>query len=261
MCCCVLFCVVGVVVVRVGGVVVGLDHPPPDPLCRTPFRRTAQNFALFFPSLATVFILFSLSYWSFSLNFGGCHTTDQGPCKWARLSALGLSCETPAAAATKVPRKRPTREGKHNKKLWWEREKKARNFGLSTRSGPPPLRGPHLFWAHPPLGARHPSGPHNFGPTMTHTRSQNRLTKIGLAKIVIGQNWIGPNWLWPKLAGPKPRWQKMDWPKMDWPKLVKSGWPKRDWPKSVPSVMRWIRISDYESKRSCRVVSCRVAFS
>ena len=40
------------------------------PLRRTPLRPTAQNFALFF-SPATVFILFSLSCWSFSLNFGG----------------------------------------------------------------------------------------------------------------------------------------------------------------------------------------------
>ena len=40
-------------------------------LRQTPLRRTAQNFALFFPSPATVFILFSLSCWSFSLNFGG----------------------------------------------------------------------------------------------------------------------------------------------------------------------------------------------
>ena len=57
------------------------DPPPPDPLRRTPLRRTplrrtplrrtAQNFALFFHSPATVFILFSLSCWSFSWNFGG----------------------------------------------------------------------------------------------------------------------------------------------------------------------------------------------
>ena len=40
--------------------------PPPDPL-----RRTAQNFALFFPSPATIFILSSLSWEVFSLNFGG----------------------------------------------------------------------------------------------------------------------------------------------------------------------------------------------
>ena len=53
-------CVVMVVVV-----VVGLDCPGP-PSARPPLRcRTAQNFALFFPSPATIFILFSLSCWFF----------------------------------------------------------------------------------------------------------------------------------------------------------------------------------------------------
>ena len=35
------------------------------------FGCEAQNFALFFPSLATMFFLSSLSWGSFSLNFGG----------------------------------------------------------------------------------------------------------------------------------------------------------------------------------------------
>ena len=47
------------------------DPPPPDPPPPDPLPQIAQNFALFFPSPATVFILFSLSCWSFSLNFGG----------------------------------------------------------------------------------------------------------------------------------------------------------------------------------------------
>ena len=54
LCCCVLMFVV-VSVVRVGGVVVGLD-PLLDPL-----RRTAQCRSFFSPSPATIFVLFSLS--------------------------------------------------------------------------------------------------------------------------------------------------------------------------------------------------------
>ena len=56
------------------------------PLRRTALRRTAQNFALFFPSPATVFILFSLSCWSFSLNFGGVFE-DRDP----QMCTFGLS--------------------------------------------------------------------------------------------------------------------------------------------------------------------------
>ena len=76
------------------------------PLRRTPLRRTplrppsagppsagppsagptAQNFALFFPSPATIFILFSLSCWSFSLNFGGVFE-DRDP----QMCTFGLS--------------------------------------------------------------------------------------------------------------------------------------------------------------------------
>ena len=56
------------------------DLPPLDsagpscagtPLGRTPLRRTAQNFALFFPSPATIVTLFCLSLGVFSWNFGG----------------------------------------------------------------------------------------------------------------------------------------------------------------------------------------------
>ena len=72
--------------------------PLPDTLPRRPFRRrplrrrplrpTAQNFALFFPSPATIFIL-SSSLWGFEAP---------GPSN-VHVWALGLSCETPAALA------------------------------------------------------------------------------------------------------------------------------------------------------------------
>ena len=69
-CCCCCVCVVGV-----------FRASPPDPL-----HRTAQNFALFLPSPATVFILFSLSCWSSSLNFGGVFE-DRDP----QMCTFGLS--------------------------------------------------------------------------------------------------------------------------------------------------------------------------
>ena len=56
LCCC---CCVDVVVVVCVCVVGVFRASLPDPLRRTPLRRTAQNFALFFPSPATVFLLFS----------------------------------------------------------------------------------------------------------------------------------------------------------------------------------------------------------
>ena len=85
-------CVLCVVVVLLllllcGGCVQGLsaDPPPPD---RPKFRS-------FFSSPATVFILFSLFCWSFSLNSGG---VFEAPGRSnVHVWALGLSCETPAA--------------------------------------------------------------------------------------------------------------------------------------------------------------------
>ena len=89
-CCCVLCCVC----VCVWWVCSGPFRRTPlrrtplrrTPLRRTPLRRTAQNFALFFHSPATVFILFSLSCWSFSLNFGGVFE-DRDP----QMCTFGLS--------------------------------------------------------------------------------------------------------------------------------------------------------------------------
>ena len=65
------------------------------------------------------------------------------------------------------------REGKKNKKLWWEMEKKARNFGPPTLRGSSlrTLRGPTLRG---PGGAKH---------------QNTKLAKVGSAKV--GQHSIG----------------------------------------------------------------------
>ena len=160
-CCCVLLCCVVVVccrlllwfvvfvvviVVRVGGVVVGLDHPLPD----------RPNFALFFPSPATIFVLFSLSCSSFSLNFGGVLFEDRDP----QMCAPAL--QTPLKFHEKDQQEREKRittvAGK---------KKKARNFGPPP-FGPPPFGAPPFgapqLRAPPFLGSGpHPPGPHPSG--------------------------------------------------------------------------------------------------
>ena len=145
--------------------------------------------------------------------------------------ALGLSCENPAASGppglhmttrelqtctfertgasntTKIPRKRPTKEGGKNKNCGGRGKKSAKFW--APPFGSPQLRrhttsGPAFSGFGPPFGPPTPSGPptppnfgpHYFGPHYfwvwhhtlwahhdTHTRSQNRLSKIGLAKI------------------------------------------------------------------------------
>ena len=104
--CCVCVC---------GGCVQGLSAgppcagpPPPDRL-----RRTAlPKFRSFFPSPATVFILFSLSCWSFSLNFGGVLKT--GTLKCARLGSRAVF-ETPAAPPDRAAGAR-TRQPENSKR-------------------------------------------------------------------------------------------------------------------------------------------------
>ena len=155
----------------------------------------AQNFALFFPvSPQNSFFLPSLGVFSWCLK-----RRDAQMCT---CGVLSLSCEAPAAPkppgfhtttrepkrahlrvpvfknTTKIPRKRPTKEGKKNKKLWWEREKK-REISGPHRSGPHPSPPPppRLF-----LGL----APHLLGP---HHDTKNIGQKIGLAKKRTGQNW------------------------------------------------------------------------
>ena len=74
------------------------------------------KFRAFFPSPATVFILFSL-FWSFSWNFGGVQST--GALKCARLEFSGCRVRAPAA-----------RSGGR------EREKKSENLGGPAEGGP-----------------------------------------------------------------------------------------------------------------------------
>ena len=160
--------------------------------------------------------------------------------------------------------KRTKREGEKNKKLWREREKKARNFGPPP-FGPPPfgappfgappfgapqLRaltfsgfGPPPFGA-PPFGAPQfrapPYGAPQFGAPPFGAPPFGAPLFLGLAPHPlgphhdthqipkqIGQNWIGQNWIGQNWLWPKLAGRKPRWPKMDWPKL--------DWPKLVKS--------------------------
>ena len=170
LCWCVLLCVVGVcccllsfvvvVVVRVGGVSgcwfgpPSAGPPPPDP--PPPDRPKISLF--FFPSPATVFILFSLSCWSFSLNFGGVFE-DRDP-QMCTFGVLGLLCETSAASgarrgftrqpenskrahlsapALQTPPKfheKDQQESEKRIKNCGGKGKKTRNFGHPTPSGP-----------------------------------------------------------------------------------------------------------------------------
>ena len=87
----------GVVVVVVVVVVAGLDFPGPPaagpPLHWTPLRRTAQNFALFFPSPATISLFLCLSG-CLLVEFWWC-LKCQSPHMCA-FGVLGLLCEAPA---------------------------------------------------------------------------------------------------------------------------------------------------------------------
>ena len=176
-----------------------------------PLDRSAQNFALF--SLSRhIFCSFLPLLLVFSLNFGGFEAPVRSS---VHVRALGLSCEAPnppglhtttrelqtctfertgASNTTKIPRKRPTREGEKNKNCGGKGKKKREILG-PHRSGPHPFGTPPPPFGPPPFRAPILRSPTLRGPTMTHTRSQNRYVQHW-----IGQNWIGQNWLWPKLA-------------------------------------------------------------
>ena len=66
-------------------------------VCSGPLRRTPSaeppKISLFFPFPATIFILFSLSCWSFSLNFGSVFE-GRNP-QMCTFGVLGLSCASP----------------------------------------------------------------------------------------------------------------------------------------------------------------------
>ena len=129
--CCVWWCVV--VVWCVGAVCVQdfrrcvqdlcAPPPPPDPLSPTPFRRTAQNFALFFP-LPPQFSLFLPLLWVVSWNFGGV-MEGRDP----QMCTFGV----PSPENSTKP---PPREEERMKKG------KKRNFGPPHPSGPHPSGAP-----------------------------------------------------------------------------------------------------------------------
>ena len=211
LCCCVLFCLVAVccsVLVCVCCCVLLLCccccvcvwWVCSGPLRRTPLRWTPK-ISLFFPSPATVFILFSLSCWSFSLNFGGVFG-DRDP-QMCTFGVLGLSCASPGgpvwwgrrgftrqpenskrahlrALALQTPPKfheKTPRERRKNE-ISGGREQKKREILGPPPSGPPPSV-PHPSGL-PPLWAPTPSGPHPF-----RLPPKTKLAKCGLA--IFGQ--------------------------------------------------------------------------
>ena len=103
--CCVFVCCSVLLCVCVLGV---FKASLPDPL-----RRTAQNFALFFSSSRHSFILFSLSCWSFSLNFGGVFE-DRDPQR-CTFGLSGCRVKTPAAPPDRAAGAR-TRQPENSKR-------------------------------------------------------------------------------------------------------------------------------------------------
>ena len=122
---------------------------PPDPLRRTPLRRTPLR---------------------------GTPPPPDRPKFRSLFSPAGVSHDNPRAQTctferTCLPKhhqnstKKTKREGKMIKKLWREREEKARNFGPPP-VGPPPFKPPPFGappFAAPPFGAPPFRGPHPFG--------------------------------------------------------------------------------------------------
>ena len=104
------------------------------PLPWTPLRRTAQIFAFFFPSPATIFFLSSLSWGSFREILVVFEGRDNEMC----------TVQGPGASNnTKIPRKDP-QEREEKKKIVTGEGKKARNFGPPTHPSGPHPSGLHL---------------------------------------------------------------------------------------------------------------------
>ena len=258
------------------------DRPPPD---RLKFR------SFFFPPPATVFILFSLSCWSFSLNFGGVFEDRDAPAAWSG-GAAGVSHDSPTTQTCtfQAPALQNT---KFHEKTPRETQKE-RNGGGKRKSAKfcPPILVPTLLvptllaptllvptllagpsgpaptlWGRPPPFGAPPFGPPHFfwiapppplpwGPHHDTKKCwpKNWIgQKIGLAK----KNWIGQNWLWPKLAGPKPRWPKMDWPGQnhDGQKWIGQNWIGQNWSnqdaKTGLAKVGFFRRSGAEVSHSC----------
>ena len=116
--------------------VVGLDSGGPS--CRTALRRTAQKFALFFPSSCHNFQTSFSLLGSFRGNGCGAAGVSHDNPKRAHFRAPALP--TPPKFHERTPRERKKKEN-----CGGRREEKARNFA------PPTLRGPTLLV--PPFGA------------------------------------------------------------------------------------------------------------
>ena len=135
-----------------------LRTPCPHP--RTRFRRTAQNFALFFPSPTTIFI-----DWVLTLNFGprtpNVHISGPRRFKHPQISTKG-----------------PPREREERKNMWQERKKKK-----SAKFWAPTLRGSTLW------------GPTLRGPTFSKFGPKMDWPKMDWPKMV-KKGW--PKMDWPK---------------------------------------------------------------
>ena len=153
------------------------------------FRRTAQNFALFFPLSHPHFCSFCVSLGVFSLNFGGVFEKRNLTC--ARLGRSGLSFDNPRTAFGPQPlraqslrsRPHPSTGSPHPSRdaprAKWSgvpgphpsgpHPSTAQPFGAPPFGGPtlfgaspfggPTLRGPHFFW----IGGNQPSGNNRSG--------------------------------------------------------------------------------------------------
>ena len=154
-----------VVVVRVGGVVYGLNHLAPD---RPPSARPPK-ISRFFPSPATNFVLFFSSLCVFSLIFGG--VWKCGTLKCARLEFSGC-CVKPRPRRFQTPPKKHEKTPSETKraKRGGRRKKTAKFLGLPP-FGAPPFRA-RFFWVWALWG-----------------RDTHQIQKW------IGQKWIGPSWI------------------------------------------------------------------
>ena len=175
-------------------------------------------FRSFFPSPATVFILFSLSCWSFSLNFGGvfedrdpqitfglsgCRVKPGGPTRPGRRGSHTTARELQtctfhgpgASNTTKIPRK-DKKERERRKKIVAGKGKKKREI-----LGPPP---------HP--SGLHPSGLHLLGAPLF----------LGLGLHPRGLPFCGPKIQHPKIGRSR-----------NWPNSKKKAGRSRNWPKSI----------------------------
>ena len=263
-CCCVLFCVVAVCCSVLFCVVLLLCVWW---VCSGPLRRTPSagppKFRSFFPSPATVFILFSLSCWSFSLNFGGVFE-DRDP----QMCTFGLSgCRVkprrphqtgPPGLAHDSPRtpnvhisghrrfkhhqnstKKTKRDGKRIKNCGG-RGKKSAKFWAPTVRAPtlraPTLRGPttsgpHFFWVCPlspwgdPPRGPHPSGAPPFGgPTLRGSTLRGSTLRGSHFFFVWPPTLRGPTMT--QKYYPK-NWIGQNWIGQNW---IGQNWIGQNWP-------------------------------